>query len=165
MQYGRIRTRTYDINWQGPRSSKARSVWLGMASRRWHGSWLDPHAHHVDQLCSLVTGPCARWRSIFPSWHITCATAGCAKPFECVASVPLNSCCRWGCHPYSPLQNYWWKVTWYHPSSSSKLLENFSKQWAWPSIQKYLLLTLRRFSIHLYVLWGPCGRQTLDQYY
>ena len=45
------------------------------------------------------------------------------------------------------------------------LLENFPNQRAWPSIQKYLLLTWRWSSIHLFVLLGPSGSQTSNQSY
>ena len=39
MQYGRIPTRTYGRNWQGPRSFEAQWVWLGLASHGWLEYW------------------------------------------------------------------------------------------------------------------------------
>ena len=155
MWYEKIPTPTCDGNWRGPRSFKSWRVWLGMVSHGWPGSWLDPHAHHVDQWCILSNAPYPCRKSIFPSFHIVCVVAGCAKPAEYAASVPPKSCCRWGCHPNTPLQNYWWIVTRYLPSSSWKWLENLSNQRAWPTIQKGLPLTWRRSSIHMSVLSGP----------
>ena len=165
MQYGRIPTRTYSRNWKGPRNFEAQWVWLGLASQRWVGSWLDPHVHHADQLCSPGNGPCPCRRSIFPSWHIACVVTGFEKPIEYDAIVQPKSWYKWECHPDTPLQNYWWMIVGYHPSSSWKWLEHLSNQRAWPTIQKGLPLTWRRSSIHLSFLSGPGGSQTSDQSY
>ena len=140
-------------------------MWLGLVIHGWLGYWLDPHVHHVDQWCIPSNEPCPCWRSIFPSWRISCAAAGCAKPTEYVASVLLESCCKWECHPDKPLQKYWWLVARYHPSSSWNWLEHFSSQRAWPIIRKDLPLTWRRYSIHIFVLSRPGGSHTLDQSY
>jgi hypothetical protein len=56
--------------------------------------------------------------SIFPSWRIACATAGCAEPIEYAASVQPKSFYKLECHPDTPLQKYWRMVAGYHPSSS-----------------------------------------------
>ena len=163
MQYGIIPTWTCDRNWKFLRSFKAEWVWLGLANHEWIRSWLDPHAHHVDPWCSLSTGPCPCRRGIFSSWHIACAAAGCAEATEYVASVRPKSCCKWECHLDTPLQKYWWMVAEYRSSSSWKWLEHLSNQRAWPTIQKGLPLTWRRFSIHLSILSGPGGRHNSDQ--
>ena len=165
MQYGGIPTWTYGINWQGLRIFEAQWVWLGLVSREWLGSWLDPHVLHVDQWCSLGNGPYPCRRSIFPSWRIACAAARCAESVEYVVSVQPKSCCKLEYHTDTPLQNYWWMVAGYHPSTSWKWLVHCSNQWAWPTIQKGLPLTWRQSSIHMSILSRLGDIHTSDQSY
>ena len=165
MQYGRIPTQTYGRNWQGPRSFEAQWVWLWLASHGWLGSSMDPHVRHGDQWCSPGNGSNACRRSIFPSWRIACAVAGCAEPAEYAASVRPKSYCKLESHRNTPLKNYWWMDAGYRPSSSWKWLEHLSNQRSWPTIQKGLPLTWRWSSIHLSILLGPGGSQTSDQSY
>jgi len=159
MQYGIIPTWTCGRNWQGPRNSEAQWVWLGMASHEWLVFWMDPHVHHAYQWCSPgnESFPCRR--IIFRSCRRVGVFGGCAEPTGYAANVLPKYCCKWGCHPDTPVQNYWWMVVGYRLSSSWKWLDNFSNQRAWPTILKYLPLTWRWSSIHMHVLLGPSGSQ------